>query len=494
MVYFRFYLRVLVCIPGKKLRQILNTEESLPGVTPSTRPSSFFNKQSPQTVQDLKESSNIASYIQVERVTPLLVKQSWSLSLPNMHVNPDKPGFLEGIWDNEPASEEKELLATSASMEIISESELLRQQKEPLRVTDSKVSEIVGVLRRHFSCIPDYRHMPGLKIKISCSLRFDAEPFCSVWGTTTSDSFSDEVDKLPAIYATVLKFTSSSPYGSISSFHNAFLLGSTTKIDSSLTQADALVIVPVDNGHRETFIAPVCLELEPREPVPGLVDVFIETNTDNGQIILGQLSSIPVGIEDMFLRAILPDDMKGDDDIPSYYVNLFTALWEACGTTSSTGRETFVLKGGKGVAAVKGTRSVKFLEVPMTSLVLAVERYLAPFVVCVIGEPLVDMVRAGGVIKNTVWKDFRSDPLSEVSTSNVGPLYLKYVGDEDGSVDQIPGRKNIGVFDILIFLPPRFHILFQMEVHDVSSLVRIRTDHWPCLAYVDDYLEALFLD
>lgn len=490
----RFYLRILVCIPGKKLKQILNTEESLTGVTPSTRPSSFFNKQYPQSVQDLKGSSNMASYIQMERVTPLLVKQSWSLSLPNMHANPDKPCFLEGIWDNEPASEQKELLAISASIEIISVSERLQQQKEPLRVTDSKVSEIVGVLRRHFSCIPDYRHMPGLKIKISCSLRFDAEPFCSVWGTNTSDSFSDEVDKLPAIYATVLKFTSSSPYGSISSFYNAFLLGSTTKIDSSLTQADALVIVPVDNGHRETFEAPVCLELEPREPVPGLVDVFIETNTDNGQIIQGQLSSIPVGIEDMFLRAILPDDMKGHDDIPSYYVNLFTALWEACEATSSTGRETFVLKGGKGVAAVKGTRSVKFLEVPMTSLVLAVEQYLAPFVVCVIGEPLVDMVRAGGVIKDTVWKDIRSDPSSEVSTSKVGPLYLKYVGDEDGGADQIPGRKNIGVFDILIFLPPRFHLLFQMEVHDVSTLVRIRTDHWPCLAYVDDYLEALFLD
>ncbi|XP_073300897.1 uncharacterized protein [Primulina huaijiensis] len=490
----RFYLRILVCIPGKKLRQILNTEESLPGVTPSTRPSSFFNKQSPQTVQELKGSSNIASYIKVERVTPSLVKQSWSLSLPNIDINPDKPGFLEGIWHNEPASEKKEILAVGARMEIIPDSERLQQQKEPLRVTDSKVSEIVGVLRRHFSCIPDHRHMPGLKIKISCSLKFDAESFCSVWGTPTTDSFSDEVDKLPAIYATVLKFTSSSPYGSISSFHNAFLLGSTTKIDSSLTQANALAIVPVDNGHRETFEAPVCLELEPREPVPGLVDVFIETNTDNGQIIRGQLSSIPVGIEDMFLRAILPDDMKGDDDIPSYYLNLFTALWEAFETTSSTGRETFVLKGGIGVTAVKGTQSVKFLEVPMTSLVLAVERYLAPFVVCVTGERLVDMVRAGGVIKDTVWKDFRSDPLFEVSSSNVGPLYLKYVGDEDGSADQIPGRKNIGVFDILIFLPPRFHLLFQMEVHDVSTLVRIRTDHWPCLAYVDDYLEDLFLD
>jgi AP-5 complex subunit beta-1 len=32
-----------------------------------------------------------------------------------------------------------------------------------------------------------------------------------------------------------------------------------------------------------------------------------------------------------------------------------------------------------------------------------------------------------------------------------------------------------------------------MEVGEVSTLVRIRTDHWPSLAYIDDYLEALYL-
>ncbi|KAJ6901283.1 hypothetical protein NC651_019133 [Populus alba x Populus x berolinensis] len=48
----------------------------------------------------------------------------------------------------------------------------------------------------------------------------------------------------------------------------------------------------------------------------------------------------------------------------------------------------------------------------------------------------------------------------------------------------------MGCFLVLIFLPPRFHLLLQMEVSDLSTLVRIRTDYWPCLAYVDDYLEV----
>ncbi|KAI3467867.1 hypothetical protein Pfo_024530 [Paulownia fortunei] len=414
----RFYLRMLVCIPGKKLKHILNMGGNLPGISPSTHSGSFFNLQSPQSFPDLKRSSSIASYIHIERVMPLLVKQSWSLSLPNFGINPAKPGFFEGIRDNEPTSEERDSDITMSG-DIISESEMLHQQKkEPLRVMDAKISEIVRELRRHFSFIPDYRHMPGIKIKISCSLRFDSEPFSGIWEVNTAANVLDEVDKLPALYAAVLKFTSSAPYGPISSFHIPFLLGSPPKNDKPLSQTDSLAIVPVENGHveEENFEAPVCIELEPREPMPGLVDIFIETNADNGQIIRGQLHSISVGIEDMFLRAILPDDIA-EDAVPSYYVDLFNALWEACETSSSTGRETFVLKGGKGVAAISGTRSVKLLEVPVTSLVQAVERHLAPFVVCVIGEPLVDMVKAGGVIKDILWKDFSSDSSFDVTCS-----------------------------------------------------------------------------
>lgn len=500
MVLFRFYLRMLIGIPGKKLKHILGAGDHLPGISPSTHSGSFFNLQSPSTFPDPKKSNNIASHIHIERSTSLLVKQSWSLSLPNFGTNPNEPGFFGGIQDNEAAGEEQ-VFEITASDDSISEKGSHHPQKGPLRVMDAKNSEIVNELRRHFLYIPDYRHMPGLKIKISCNLRFDSEPLVDGEKNAAANA-SDKEDQLPALYAIVLKFTSSAPYGPISPFHIPFLLGSPPKNDKPVSEADSLAIVSVENGHvaveEENIKAPVCVELEPREPMPGLVDVFIETNADNGQVIKGQLHSISVGIEDMFLRAIVPDDIV-EDDVPNYYVNLFNALWEACETASSTGRETFPLKGGKGVAAISGTRSVKLLEVPVTTLVEAVERHLAPFVVCVMGDPLVDMVRGGGVIKDIIWKDSSSDSSLDVissPTSSRGALYLKYFGDEEDEAKTpiAASRRNVGYFHILIFLPPRFHLLFQMEIRDFSTLVRIRTDHWPCLAYVDDYLEALFMD
>lgn len=493
----RIYLRMLICIPGVKLRDILNLGEQL-GNSPSSHSSSFFNVHSPrQHYQNLKKSRNISAYIHIERTKPLLVKQTWSLSLLPLGDGSAKAGYLETIRDSEPLVDARDLNGNE-NLLTAPENERIYQSQEPLRVMDSKISEILEILRRHFSCIPDFRHMPGFKVRISCHLRFESEPFNHIWGDNSPTSQLDGVDGLPAIYATVLKFSSSAPYGSIPSYRIPCLLGEPPRNDDISGQSVSLDIVPIENGAREeeSFRAPVTIDLEPQEPTPGLVDVSIEANAENGQVIRGQLQSITVGIEDMFLKAIIPSDIA-EDEIPAYYSQLFNALWEACGAPSNIGRETFQLKGQKGVAAISGTRSVKLLEVPADSLIRATEQYLAPFVVSVIGEPLVNMVKDGGIICNIIWKDSASDSFLESTTSVTGlergPLHLTYGEDDESGSSINTSKRNMGCFLVLIFLPPRFHLLLQMEVSDLSTLVRIRTDYWPCLAYVDDYLEGLFL-
>lgn len=486
MTIYRIYLRLLICVPGKRLRHILNFGDRVPGISP-------FSDQAPQILHDPKKSKTISSYIHLERVFPLLVKQSWSLSLPTLSFGSGKPSYIESIQDSEPPPEQ-----TEVDSQNLSETERVYHPQEPLRVMDSKVSEIVGILRQHFLSIPDYRHMAGLKIRILCTLRFESEPFARTWGVNVPANGFNEEDSLPAIYATVLIFSSSAPYGIVPSYHIPFLLGEPSRNASPVGQAGSQEIIPIEDKSQEEirFKASVTIELEPQEPVPGMIDVSIESNTENGQIIRGQLQSITVGIEDMFLKAIIPEEVKGHA-VSDYYFALFSALWEACGTSASTGRETFSLKGGKGVTAISGTRSVKLLEVPAQLVIEAVERHLAPFVVSIIGGPLVSIVKDGGIISDIFWKDVDSDSSADVTTSGTnmdsGPLYLKYTEDEDDRGGHINvNKKNMGCFLILIFLPPRFHLLFQMEVTDVATLVRIRTDHWPCLAYIDDYLEALF--
>lgn len=487
---------MLICVPGLKLRDMLNVGEQLLGISPAAHPSSFFNIQSPRhRHHDFNKSSSILSYIHLERVIPLLVKQSWSLSLSSLGIGGDKSCYLDSMRDSENPVDESEL-ESSLNFQS-SENEKSNLSREPLRVMDSKISEILGTLRRYFSCIPDFRHMSGLKVRIPCILRFESEPFnCKQEGDSSTIS-SDGVNAFPAIYGTVLKFSSSAPYGSIPPWRVPFLLGEPPRNSYLSGENVSLDVVPVENGSgefKEGFKASVIIYLEPREPTPGLVDVSIETNAEDGQIICGQLQSIIVGIEDMFLKAMVPSGIL-ENHIPSYYSDLFSALWEACGTSSSTGRETFPLKGGKGAAAINGTQSVKLLEVPAEVLIQAIERFLAPFVVSVSGEELINRVKDRGVIRDIIWKEIPSESfLVSISDVDRVPVHLlTYTSDKDEK--EIPvniSKRNIGCFNVLIFLPPRFHLLFQMEISNISTLVRVRTDNWPCLAYIDDYLEGLF--
>ncbi|CAL5212599.1 unnamed protein product [Lathyrus oleraceus] len=488
----RTYLRMLVCIPGKKLRDILSLGGTMLGISPSSHQTTFFNVQSPRPSQRFKTFKNLTSCIHFERLTPLLVKQFWSLSLSSLVVSNSKPAYLEGIRDLEPPNEENEF-SDSSNSQFIPETGRTNQPNEPLRVMDSKIAEILNMLRKYFSRIPDFRYMAGLKVSISCSLRFESNTFNRMLGINNTATAQEEIDALPALYATVLRFSSSAPYGSIPSSHIPFLLGEPYSKDHA-SQNAPLSIVPVGKESREEekYRATVVVDLEPREPTPGIVDVHIETNTENGQIIQGQLQGITIGIEDMFLKAIVPSDIE-ENARPQYNFNLFTALWEACGSSSSTGRETFQLKGGKGIAAISGTQSVKLLNVPANSLIQATERHLARFVVGVSGEPLIDAVWEGGIIQNVIWEDASPDATA-VANHDAVPLRLTYNNEEyEKGIIINSKQSNLGCFLVLIFLPPRFHLLFQMEVGDVSTLVRIRTDHWPSLAYIDDYLEALYL-
>ncbi|XP_010533345.1 PREDICTED: uncharacterized protein LOC104809147 [Tarenaya hassleriana] len=491
----RIYMRMLVCIPGQRIRSILKT--AVGGVSPSSHSSTFFSVQSPRYHHDPDKSRSLPSYIHLERVTPLLVKQSWLLSFPSLGVGTGGYSVKDSnIQVDEPDN--------SQDFQIIPEGQRIESGSRTLRVIDSKIASVLRRLGRYFSVIPDYRHTPEIKVRIFCTLRFDAEPFTRIWGDQNPGNEFEKVESPPAIFATVLKFSSSASYGSIPSSRIPFLLGESRQNGNILGNEAPLDIVPIENtpeDEQDGSRAPVTIELEPKEPTSGLVEVSIEANAENGQIVEGKLQNVPIGIEDMFLKALVPPDIP-EEAIPRYYSELFDALWEACGTSFSTGHEAFALKGGKGVASISGTRSVKLLEVPSGFVIQAAEHYLAPFVVSVTGERLVNVVRDGGIIENIVWKDeeeeeYKRDSRANPSTAGLdrSPLRLTYIGyGDDQEVEAVTTSKlKMGNLHMLIFLPPRFHLLFQMEVGESSTLVHIRTDHWPCLAYVDDYLEALFL-
>eukprot|EP00249_Psilotum_nudum_P017252 c26234_g1_i1 orf=70-3660(+) len=548
----RIYLRMLISVPGNKLHSILKygderTEDTsasqLSHVSSLLRSPSLDHHVMEQTMQ-------IASYIHLTRATPLLVRQSWSLVLhsmrqPGADLSSSKISHV-AVADGEKNREMKEQTevafpcADDAAVNI----EPSHETEKESYVIDTQFSHVVKVLQKYFEAIPDFQNGPGIQIKLHCNLSFQCEQHQQKGEDNTmasiisGPSFSGSC---PAIYAIVISFFTSGPYGPIPSVHIPFLLSElprstkeTTTVkpenaDISIVQqqlggeelairekeklfAEGLPpnsaelqgsqtggVATFQDSNENMFQESVIIELEPKQPVPTIIDSHIVTSDEVGRSMHGQLDSIPVGIEDLFMKVPIPTDILPGEKV-QYCVQLFNALWDACGTPGCLGSQEFLLKGSKNGIVIEGTESVKLLECQVDRVVGAVEQYLVPFVVSVIGTELVAIVKDGGMLQDIVWQED-----GETSSNRPRQYAIAYGSPtetrlEDLSVQsdeshyQIPTeavRRNLGGFYILIFLPPRFHLLFKMDISSWSTLVHVRTDYWPCLAYVDEYLEAL---
>eukprot|EP00250_Pteridium_aquilinum_P011207 c19906_g1_i1 orf=537-4184(+) len=566
----RTYLRMLVSIPGKKLRTILKYGDEQIEDPKYSQVSSLLQATPPSP--GYKKPLQVASYIHLSRATALLVGQSWSLVLHDLFQSEGK-STDKNVELSTPVPGKEEDPITEIEVQEEGEDESLPQGDRVLDGTSEIKEEIdspkeVKILQEHFSLIPDYVNGPGLKVRVQCYLKFkaDAQPLHTEEDSPRSmisgPSFSES---WPALYAVVLSFSTSGPYGDIPSVHIPFLLSgppdatketadegsssSQLQIVQHQTESDVRAMVDTeevpevktkpqaemglrgeaakdgtpepegkeksefDTGHDSTdgsstseqldedaFKESIVLELQPKQPVPTIIDTHVVTSDEDGRRIHGQLDSIPVGIEDLFAKALLPSQVSPSDS-SVYYFNLFNALWEACDKAGRLHTESFALHGGKAFVSVAGTESVKLLESRADRVVDAVEHYLSPFVVSAKGDKLVSILKDSDMLKDVVWQED-----SEHGNRRAGHLAITYGLPMDGISDQLYDsrgqadvdlpppeavRENIGSLCILIFLPPRFHILLKMDIADWSTLVHIRTDYWPCLAYVDEYLEAL---
>ncbi|KAL2642391.1 hypothetical protein R1flu_009978 [Riccia fluitans] len=556
----RLYLRMLISIPGNRLRYILNygderVEEA--NAPKSAKVSSLLKSPSPPSYQGHKQSPFVSAYVHLKRVTPLLVQHSWSLVLYDVFQSKTTGALDEKVGEvlktKRRVAEKAEFLATEkvpvsdalvpAVVTIVpvdAEEEFSSPapSKSALRVMDSRTSEVILILRKHFSQIPDFLNGPGLKISVPCLLIFQGEIRQRVMGDSelgevdsSPSSFSQLSYSWPAIYAVILTFTTTGMYGPIPKVRVPFLLSeppqktSLSRNSSRRVYQDAArkgkekvapepeaaekdtTLAVAETSMEDLFHKLVSIELEPRQPVPTLVDAHVVFSDEEGRGVQGRIDSIPIGIEDLFLKPPIPADVSLPEGAGDYLLKLYHALWEASSGPGRLGTETFSLQDGHNEVVVEGSESVKLIEAQVDRVVMAVERHLARFVVAVNGPALISMTKDGGISDDVLLQEGVESPLksaagggseSEVSSpqrtaNNQLALQLdpRERMDQRFSPQEEGSNTGLGSFLVLIFLPPRYHLLLRMEVADYSTLVRIRTDYWPCLAHVDEYLEAL---
>ncbi|KAL3695875.1 hypothetical protein R1sor_009951 [Riccia sorocarpa] len=544
----RLYLRMLITIPGNRLRYILNYGDERAEEANAPQAAKLLRSPSPPSYQGHAQAPLVSTYVHLKRVTPLLVQHSWSLVLYDVFQSKTTGALDEKLGEvlktKRKVVEKEEALATQ---KVVPMSEALvpavvtvipvdaeedfsspTPAKSALRVMDSRTSEVILFLRKHFSQIPDFLHGPGLKISVPCLLIFKGEVRQKAMGDSelgepdsSPSSFSQLSDSWPAIYAVILTFTTTGMYGPIPKVRVPFLLSEPPQkspmskrdrqdsrkgkekvaADQDTVDKDTALVV-AGNPLEDLFHKLVDIELEPRQPVPTLVDAHVVFSDEEGRGVQGRIESIPIGIEDLFLIPSIPSDVSLPEGAGDYLLKLYHALWEACSGPGRLGTETFSLEGGHNEVVIEGSESVKLIEAQVDRVVMAIEQHLARFVVAVNGPALVSMTKDGGISDDVLSQEAVDSPSksgtgggSEFDVSSPhrnanNQLALQL--DPRERIDQEEGSNTgLGNFLILIFLPPRFHLLLRMEVADYSTLVRIRTDYWPCLAHVDEYLEAL---
>ncbi len=61
--------------------------------------------------------------------------------------------------------------------------------------------------------------------------------------------------------------------------------------------------------------------------------------------------------------------------------------------------------------------------------------------------------------------------------------------DEEGHIGNINYEE--AVQRLLIFMPPRYHLLMKVRMRPDSSVVSVRTDFWRVLPYIDPFIDSL---
>eukprot|EP00850_Spirogloea_muscicola_P018615 SM000172S03088 [mRNA] locus=s172:302828:305846:- [translate_table: standard] len=270
-----------------------------------------------------------------------------------------------------------------------------------------------------------------------------------------------------------------------------------------------------DSGHR------LRLELRSSEPLPALIDVTVIFTDESGHTVEGPLEGIPISLEDLFLPAPMPSQLAEAHPYP--LAKLYSALWSAfaggpveCGSTV----------GEKERVVVDGSGATKLL-------CLSLEAHLVAFVVAISGSRLIEAMLGTPGMDGVEWReevaamgqspspeagglceDNSGDgsPLASPSLPDDSdrlnlewpseaetPLWLteQSVGPVKSAAEACPpsirrfGGEMLGTVEVLIHLPPRYHLLVRLEVGSASTTARLRTDFWPCLAHVDELLEAI---
>lgn len=207
------------------------------------------------------------------------------------------------------------------------------------------------------------------------------------------------------------------------------------------------------------------LVLYSENPVPCEIETLIMYYNQEGLAYNGRLDSIHLRFEDFFLPFKYNNMHLSNHSTESnskYGKMIFTRLWREFDSKSTETCSDYI-------------NSIRLIDIEKNNMISKIKAKLSPFI-CDEKEK---------VIKNTDLEieeyDFCVDDI------------LKKVNIKEKPSDSIIIYNSqeycLRELEILIFLPSKFHLLFKIFVSERTSIIRIRSDYFPCLEYLDEYFD-----
>jgi len=202
------------------------------------------------------------------------------------------------------------------------------------------------------------------------------------------------------------------------------------------------------------YLYRLVLKFRPKFPLPALFSVKTLFNDGDGKTCKGEIEPVAVNFQDLYMEVPIPPSVTTPKD--EFLRILFDKLWKATSTKSNK----------------DSMKSVKFLEISHANMIKSLA-YLKRFLIADQDTP------NGGTQDNSQTNTETSTQQNE-NNNNSNPK----VPDLDKKVFVCQKRA-------LIFLPTKYHVIIKFLIYEDQTLIKIRTDFWKILSFLDAFFNVM---
>lgn len=194
----------------------------------------------------------------------------------------------------------------------------------------------------------------------------------------------------------------------------------------------------------------------PLYPIPSEIDVQASFFDENSNSFTGNLNKVKVKFEDFFC----PITFNINNNQNHSYLKeiLFTKLWE-----------TF---------DYNYINSCRLINKSRSEMINIVKNKLGPFVI----NNDYFTVEPNKIINI-------NEKIDEYDFGN-DSIVIKGSNRKDSNVNSLNLENNLIEAKVLIFLPKKYHLLFNIKISEISSVIKIKTDCMKVIEYFDEYFDS----